>query len=130
MNPQNEARLRKKIAAACEAALSATGNVTPVDALLGTSWLTPDNLTRWQRGHVLYLERVVTASLPKISTAMRLFRRWTQERGLRPSQTIYVTSTRPHRPLRFSRSGTGVLAEHPARPRPSRPETRTARDHG
>ncbi len=74
MNPQNEARLRKKIAATCEATLSTSGYVTPVDGLLGTGWLTPDNVTRWQRGQVPYLERVVTASLPKISTAMRLFR--------------------------------------------------------
>ncbi len=29
MNPQNEARLRKKIAATCEATLSTSGYVTP-----------------------------------------------------------------------------------------------------
>jgi hypothetical protein len=109
MNSQNEAKLHKKITAACETALSTTGHVTPVDALLATGWLTADNLTRWQRGHVAYLERVVTASLPKINTAMRLFRRWTQQRGLRSSQITYTTSTRPHRPLRFSKSGAPAI---------------------
>jgi hypothetical protein len=109
MNPRNETKLHGKIAAACEATLSTAGYVTPVDALLATGWLAPGDLTRWRNGHVPYLERVVTASLPKISTAMRLFRRWATERGLRPSQTSYVTATRARRPLRFSKSGAPAI---------------------
>jgi hypothetical protein len=104
MNPRNEARLHKKIAAGCEAPLSTTGHVTPVDALVATGWFAPASLTRWQHGHIPYLERAVAASLPKISTAMRLFRRWAWLRGLHPSQATCVTSTRPHRTLRFSKS--------------------------
>lgn len=45
------------------------------------------------------------ASLPKLSTAMRLFRRWAQARGLVPSETGYIARTRDRRPLRFSVSG-------------------------
>lgn len=47
------------------------------------------NVPEWRRGRVPYLERVTVASLPKISTAMRIFQRW--GRGLRPSQTAYVS---------------------------------------
>lgn len=36
MTPQNEAKLHKKVSAACEAVLSTTGSVTPLDALVGT----------------------------------------------------------------------------------------------
>lgn len=105
VDPRNETKLRHKIAAAGEAALAKTGYVTAIDALLATGWLTPDNLARWRQGHVPYLERVTVASLPKISAAMRIFRRWAQDRGLRPSETAYVSWTKPRRPLRFSKSG-------------------------
>jgi hypothetical protein len=48
---------------------------------------------------------VTVANLGKISAAMRAFRRWAQARGLKPSETAYVTRTRDRRPLRFSKSG-------------------------
>jgi hypothetical protein len=105
VDPRNEAKLRSKIAAAGEAALTKAGYVTAIDALLATGWLTPENLTEWRQGRVPYLERVTVASLPKISAAMRIFRRWAQDRGLRPSQTVYVSWTKQRRPLRFSKSG-------------------------
>src|ERR1035441_5703838 len=53
----------------------------------------------------IYLERVVVASLGKISTAMPCFRRWAKARGPEPSETGYVARTRDRRPLRFSKSG-------------------------
>src|ERR687894_2131992 len=40
-----------------------------------------------------------------MQTAMRVFRRWAQGRGLVPSETGYVARTRGRRPLRFSVSG-------------------------
>ncbi|MGH3870579.1 MAG: hypothetical protein ACRDSR_03525 [Pseudonocardiaceae bacterium] len=46
------------------------------------------------------------AGLPKLSAAMRVFRRWAQRRGLVPSETGHVARTRDRRPLRFSVSGT------------------------
>lgn len=45
------------------------------------------------------------ASLPKLSTAMGVSRRWAQRRGLVPSETGYLARTRGRRPLRFSVSG-------------------------
>lgn len=105
MNPANEAKLRKKIAAAGEAALTRNGYVTAIDALLATGWLTSADVEVWRRGRVGYLERVTDASLSKISTAMRVFRRWARSRGLRPSETVYVSWTKDRRRLRFSKSG-------------------------
>jgi hypothetical protein len=40
-----------------------------------------------------------------MQTAMRVFRRWAQRRGLVSSETGYVARTRDRRPLRFSVSG-------------------------
>jgi hypothetical protein len=73
--------------------------------LVGVGWLEPRRVDEWRQGRVDYLERVTVASLGKISTAMRSFRRWGEGRGLRPSETVYVARTRDRRPLRFSKSG-------------------------
>lgn len=105
MNPENQAKLRRKIAAAGSAAVAKNGYVTAIDALLATGWLRPESVEDWRRGRVPYLERVTVASLPKISTAMRVFRSWAESAGLRPSETVYVSWTRDRRRLRFSKSG-------------------------
>jgi hypothetical protein len=105
MKPENEAKLWRRIAAAGNAAIAKNGYATAIDALLGTGWLQPDKVEDWRRGRVPYLEQVTVASLPKISTAMRIFRRWAHSAGLRPSETVYVSWTRDRRPLRFSKSG-------------------------
>lgn len=105
MNPQNEAELWRKIAAAGSAAIAKNGYVTAIDALLGIGWLRPEKVEDWRRGRVPCLEQVTVASLPKISRAMRVFRSWAKSAGLRPSETVYVSWTRDRRRLRFSKSG-------------------------
>jgi len=105
MNSQNQAKLRREIAAAGTAAVARNGYVTAIDALLAACWLRPENVEDWRRGRVPYLERVTVASLPKISTAMRIFRSWAESEGLRPSETAYVSWTRDRRRLRFSKPG-------------------------
>lgn len=104
MNPQNQAKLRRAIAAAGSAAIAKNGYVTAIDVLVGVGWLLPAKVEDWRRGRVPYLERVTVASLPKISTAMKVFRSWAKDAGLRPSETVYVSWTRDRRRLRFSKS--------------------------
>lgn len=103
MNPQNEVKLQKKIVAAGEAALAATGYVPPIDALLATGWLNPRQLADWC-GKVPYLERVVPASVPKISTAMRIFRRWAPTRSPTQRDDLPTHTSRRCR-LHLSKSG-------------------------
>jgi hypothetical protein len=105
VNPQNEAKLRRKIAAACSAAIAKNGYVTAIDALLATGWLRPEKVEEWRRGRVPHLEQAIVASLPKISAAMRVFRSLAVSEGWRPSETVYVSWTRDRRRLRFSKSG-------------------------
>jgi hypothetical protein len=105
MNPQNQAKLRRAIATAGSAAVAKNGYVTTIDALLSTGWLRPEKVEDWRRGRVPYLEQVTVASLPKITTAMRVFRSWAESAGLRPSETVYVSWTKDRRRLRFSKSG-------------------------
>jgi hypothetical protein len=61
---------------------------------LGLGWLAPTHHDQWRQGWVQCLERVMQASLPKLSTAMGVFRRWAQQRGLVPSETGYLARTR------------------------------------
>jgi hypothetical protein len=105
VNPQNQAKLRGKIAAASSTAIAENGCVTAIDALLATGWLRPEKVEEWRRGRVPYLEQAVVASLGKISTAMRVFRSVVESQGLRPSETVYVSWTKDRRRLRFSKSG-------------------------
>jgi hypothetical protein len=97
--------LEQRVRRVAETTLAEQRYVSAIDVFLGLGWLTPLHLDEWRRGRVQCLERVVQASLPKLSTAMRVFRRWAQGRGLVPSETGYVARTRDRRPLRFSVSG-------------------------
>lgn len=101
----NRTDLERRVVRAAEAALAERKFVTAIDVLVGVGWLQPARLDEWRRGRVDYLERVVIASLGKISTAMRCFQGWAKARGLKPSETGYVARTRDRRQLRFSKSG-------------------------
>ena len=105
MNPDNRSRLEQRIATAAEAALDDKKYVRPIDVLVGIQWLPQSTVDRWRQGRLPYLERGATANLKKLSTAMHLFRSWAMRRGLIPSETTYVASTRDRRPLQFSASG-------------------------
>lgn len=99
------ASIEQRVARAAEAALHEHGYVAAVDVLVGMGWLQPVHRDRWRQGRVPYLERVVQASLGKISSAMRALPHWARKQGLQPSETAYVAWTRDRRTLRFSASG-------------------------
>jgi hypothetical protein len=105
MTPKNRAKLADRVSKAAEAALAAQHYVSPLDVLVGIGWLDPGTLKRWRQGQIDCLERVVQTNLPRISEAMRLFRRWAAGKGLFASETDYVARTPQRERLRFSRSG-------------------------
>lgn len=65
-------------------------------------WLPQGGVERWRQGRADFLEQEISANLHKLSMALRLLRRWAERRGLRPSETAYVSATRHRQPLRFS----------------------------
>ena len=95
----------RRVVRAAEAALAQRKFVTTIDVPMGLGWLEPRRVDEWRQGRIPYLEAVVTASLGKTSTAIKVFRNWAQARGLKPSETAYVARIRDRRPLRFSKSG-------------------------
>lgn len=97
--------LEERIARAASAALEARKLVTPIDVLMRIGWLPQSGVERWRQGRADFLEQEISANLSKLSTALRMLRRWAEGRGLRPSETTYVSATRHRRPLRFSKTG-------------------------
>lgn len=97
--------LEERVDQAASAALEARKFVTPIDVLMRIGWLPQSGVERWRQGRADFLEQEVSANLSKLSTALRLLRRWAEHRGLRPSETVYVSATRHRRPLRFSKTG-------------------------
>jgi hypothetical protein len=93
VNPANRAKLERRVAASAMSALRARQVGTPVEVLIGIGWLKPDDVEAWRRGRVPYLERLATANLVKLSTALRLLRSWAHRNGLTPSETMYVAWT-------------------------------------
>jgi hypothetical protein len=105
----NRRNLGDRVVGAPERALAAQKYVSPIDVLIGIGWLDPNSVKRWRQGQVRCLERIVQSNLPRISEAMKLFRSWARDKGLRPSETAYVART-PGRPaLQFSRSGEATI---------------------
>ena len=101
MSAGDGSKLEQEVVRAAEAALAERKFVTAIDVLVGVGWLEPRRVEEWRQGRGDYLERAVEASLGKISTAMRCFRRWARTRWLEASDTAYVARTRDRRPLRF-----------------------------
>ncbi len=98
--------LADRVTGAVERSLERQKYVSAVEVLLGMGLLSPANLERWRRGEVARLEEVVHCNLSKLSEAMKLFRQCAKARGLKPSETIYMTWGRGRRrPLQFSVSG-------------------------
>lgn len=87
MHPKNRNKLANRVTTAAEAALAAKNYVSCIDVLVGMGWLNTEQVERWRRGQIAYLERVVQANLSRISEAMKLFRAWARGKGLLASET-------------------------------------------
>jgi hypothetical protein len=106
LSPDNEKKLRVRVVQAAESALAHHQFVSAIDVLIGSGLLTSAHYDAWRKGRVDFLERMIQGNLNKITLAMKMFRRWAQEKGLKPSETRYVRHTRGGTlDLRFSKSG-------------------------
>ncbi len=99
--------LSERVAEAVERALQRQKYVSAVDVLMGMGLLAPAHLEGWRRGQTPHLEQVLQGNLSKLSETLKLFRQNAEARGLKPSETVYVTQGRggERRPLQFSVSG-------------------------
>lgn len=105
MNRSNQDRLEQRIVEAADAALAQKKFASAIDVLVGIRWLPQSFVSQWRQGRLPYLEEGMSVNPDKLSTALKLFQSWAERRGLKSSETAYVSSTRDRRPLRFSASG-------------------------
>ncbi len=92
---------------AVEELLKTRDFVAPVDLLLHTQRITPQQYEDWRMGRIPYLERVVVGNLSKLNRLLRLLRFHTHDLNLIPSQIVYHKWGRGRQRivLRFSKSG-------------------------
>ena len=105
MNRGNQNPLEQRIVEAAEAALAQRKFVSAIDVLVGIRWLPQSFVDQWRQGRLPYLEEGMSVNPDKLSAALKLFQGWAVGRGLKSSDTTYMSSTRDRRPLRFSAGG-------------------------
>lgn len=91
-----------KIVAAVGKILARQRFVSPVEVFVELQFLMPDDLQKWKRGQVPYLERVIRCNLSRAGRILRVLRFHAHDLNLKPSPTCYHHGKQP---LRFSKSG-------------------------
>lgn len=103
-----------KIVAAVGKILARQRYASPIEVFVEMGLLLADDLVRWRRGQVPYLERVIRCNLPRAGRILRVLRFHAHDLNLKPSMTCYLQS-KCKRPLRFSKSGEHLIEEAYAR---------------
>jgi hypothetical protein len=93
--------LRQRVVDAAQDELAESRAVAPLDVFCRLGWLTQNHLGYWRQGRTEHLEPLRTVRPDKLASAIDALQGWARERGLRPSETAYVSATRDRRPLRF-----------------------------
>lgn len=102
----NRDKIKRRVIQAAEKALHHQLYVSFLDVLMGMGLLQLVHIQDWKKGKIPHLEGIIQSNLSKISFAMKCFREWALEKGLKPSKTVYLAKTRgPKRNLQFSKSG-------------------------
>jgi hypothetical protein len=83
--------------------------VEPISVLSHLGWVPWNIIQEWRQGRSAYLEERMSVSADKRTAALRALEEWAREHGMRPSEASYVTTTREHRPLRFTADGDEAL---------------------
>jgi len=95
-----------RVVAAVSRILDRKDSVSPVGVFTEMMLLESEDMERWRRGQINYLERVIRCNLAKASRILRILRFHAHDLNLSPSMTIYK---RRSMTLRFSKTGEGPL---------------------
>lgn len=113
MHPDRNEHLKERVVRAAEAALAHNQYVSAIDVLTRTGLLAPTHVESWRKGRIDFLEGAIQANPSKITQSMEMFRQWALEKGLKPSETRYVRSTRTGPvDLQFSQSGDPAIEKN------------------
>ncbi len=102
----NREKLKEKVIGVIQQQCESRGFVTMIDVLIEIGALRREDMERWHKGQVDYLERVCRMNLSQLSYVMQIVQTYAKAQGLKPSLTNYHSyGKKPHRPLRFSKYG-------------------------
>jgi len=100
----------RRVTAAVHNLLRSSEVVTPADVLIEIGNLSEDRFRDWRFGRVPYLERVITCNLSKAQRTLLILKYHAEERGLKPSPTVYKKWGKGRKVLlRFSKSGSPYM---------------------
>ena len=103
-------KLYRRVTAAVHDLLKNSEIVTPAAVLIGAGFLTEDLFRDWRFGRVPSLERVITCNLSKAQRILLILKYHADERGLKPSPTVYKKWGKGRKVLlRFSKSGSPYM---------------------
>lgn len=86
--------------------LEASPVVTPIDLLVRLEVIDPEQLEKWRRGQLPYLERGITSGLSRVGRLLRLLHEHAEALGLTAVPGKYTRKgSGPKRKLRFSKRG-------------------------
>lgn len=95
-------KLQRRVTAAAEAALAERHYVAPVEVFVALRWIGPSLVTDWRRGLFSPLLRKIPVNPAKVRAVCEHLADWARQRGLTPSETVYLAGTRDRRPLVFA----------------------------
>jgi len=102
----NNYELTDKIKMTCEELIYVQGFISSVDILKKLNYLSEKDYTDWRFGRVLYLEKVCTVNLSKLSLIAKVIRKFAHDLDLKHSYTAYHKHGKGAKiKLRFSKSG-------------------------
>ncbi len=101
-----------KVRAAVDQLLQDRSVVIPAEVFIQMGNLTKEDYEAWRFGRIPYLERVIKCNLSKANRILRILRLYAEDRGLRPSRTVYKKWGKGQKiRLRFSKSGNPAIEE-------------------
>ena len=97
--------LEQRVIGTAEEILSKQSYVRPMDVLIAIGWLQQIHARDRQRGKIPFLEKVIQCNLTKLNRALECLHKWALKKGLKPSETIYMShNTTSRKQLRFSKT--------------------------
>jgi hypothetical protein len=102
----------EKVRAVVDQLLQGGSIVIPVEVFIQMGHLTREDYEVWRFGRIPYLERAIKCNLSKANRILRILRLYAEDRGLRPSRTVYKKWGKSEKTrLRFSKSGNLAIEE-------------------
>lgn len=99
-----------KVTATVHRLLKDRSVVIPAEVFIQMGYLTKEDYENWRFGRIPYLERVIQCNLSKANRILRILRLHAEDRGLRPSHTVYKKWGKGQKiDLRFSKSGNPTI---------------------